>query len=334
MKLVDLIEPILGHARAIIVAGMLDLPDASREPSHATRADIAYALNMVLFSGLLERVPTGAAYVGDVAARGDKIQFDHGALRTVVLPSGFSSTLPNGHLAFARILKPLGYQIADIYPLPKLRMTGYAFRHQDAPQHIPQFFVSELHVDQFPEGFASAAERVFSDTHDPIDRSTQHLLDKLAEVGFLAFDDATALICDLNFCFDRHHGAVRQADYELLLDHSAEAAWMATEGNAFNHVTDRVVDIRKLVRAQKALGRPIKDKIEISAQQTVLQTAFRADPVTRAFIDSSGNVVEREVPGSFYEFISRKTDPATGEIDLRFDTQNAQGIFAMTAVAA
>ncbi|WP_380802931.1 hypothetical protein [Sphingobium tyrosinilyticum] len=55
---------------------------------------------------------------------------------------------------------------------------------------------------------------------------------------------------------------------------------------------------------------------------------MRADPVERNF---AGREL-REVPGSFYEFISRDVDPATGRLDLSFDAGNATGIFATTSV--
>jgi hypothetical protein len=59
--------------------------------------------------------------------------------------------------------------------------------------------------------------------------------------------------------------------------------------------------------------------------------------VTRDFIDAEGGVVQRTVPGSFYEFIQRARmyDPAAGtwRLDLAFDSSNAQGIFKMTAAA-
>jgi hypothetical protein len=61
----------------------------------------------------------------------------------------------------------------------------------------------------------------------------------------------------------------------------------------------------------------------------VRQTALRADPVTRRFRLADGGTVERTVPGSFFEFISRDR-LADGALDLTFDTGNAQGIFTMT----
>ena len=129
--------------------------------------------------------------------------------------------------------------------------------------------------------------------------------------------------------FDRHHAPPDFADYQLLLSQSNEAAWIATEGNAFNHATDRIRDVAALADRLKAQDRPIKDRLEVSSSGRVRQTAFRADPVERPFAD--GQV--RQVAGSFFEFISRDVDPGTGELDLAFDTGNATGIFAMTGAA-
>ena len=58
----------------------------------------------------------------------------------------------------------------------------------------------------------------------------------------------------------------------------------------------------------------------------------------REFRTADGGIVTREVPGSFYEFITRKRsfdqDARRWETDLRFDAGNAQGIFKMTASQA
>ncbi|WP_020207190.1 2-oxoadipate dioxygenase/decarboxylase family protein, partial [Cupriavidus sp. WS] len=150
--------------------------------------------------------------------------------------------------------------------------------------------------------------------------------------------DAARLVPQLAACFERHHAAPALADYELLLKESAEMAWISTEGNAFNHATDRVADVRAVADAQRGLGRPIKDTVEVSRSGRVLQTAFKADPVERGFVGADGAIVKRTVPGSFYEFITRDFVPATegtaGTLDLSFDAGNAQGIFKMTAASA
>ncbi len=49
-----------------------------------------------------------------------------------------------------------------------------------------------------------------------------------------------------------------------------------------------------------------------------------------------GAALTLPVPGSFYEFISRDVISSVGgtrQLDLRFDSMNAQGIFKMTAAA-
>jgi len=274
-------------------------------------------------------VPSGAAYVADTLARGGRVLFDHGALRTIRFADGPTGALPAGEDAFTRIFLPLGYEMAAIYPLDRLKMTGRAYRHVDAPEAIPQFFLSELHVDRFDAEFGEAAQRVFGTSRDPINAQAQAVLDAYAAGGPVSFADAAAALPVIVAAFDCQHEPPSFEDYQLLLSRSNEAAWIATEGNAFNHATDRVPDVAALAERLKEEDRPMKAKLEISATGRVRQTAFRADSVERAF--AGGDV--RTVPGSFYEFISRDIDPDTGRLDLAFDTGNATGIFAMTSAA-
>jgi hypothetical protein len=110
-------------------------------------------------------------------------------------------------------------------------------------------------------------------------------------------------------------------------------AWISTEGNAFNHATDRVADVDQLAAEQKALGQPMKAAVETSQSGRVRQTAFHAARVMRTFRTANGGSVEKEVPGSFYEFITRLPLPEKDALDLSFDSSNAQAIFKMTANA-
>lgn len=326
-----LVASILGD-RTRTVLEAIDLDDAlAHRAGHGgvSRACFAAALNAVLFDGLLGRVPTGAAFVADQRARGERIRFDHGALRTVRFPDGGIGALPEGQDAFARILAPLGYHVAGIYPLPRLKMTGRAWAQQDMPEQLPQFFISELHVERFDPDFGAAARRIFGDSRDPLDAATIAILADFERAGEVSFDAAVRALPVIVSAFDRQHPIPALADYDVLLARSGEAAWIATEGNAFNHATSRVADIAVEADRQRAAGRPIKDRIEVSQNGRVRQTAFRADPVVRPFRDGGG-LVERSVPGSFYEIIARDIDPATGRLDLSFDSGNATGIFAMT----
>lgn len=327
-----LVVAALGRERAAAALGQLAISPALMDEAGpmVSRAAFAMAMNVLLFAGLLERVPSGAAYVRDTVAQGGRIRFDHGALRTIAFPNGGTGALPPGEAAFARILVPLGYEVAGIYPLPRLRMTGRAYAHRDLPEAIPQFFVSELHVDQFDAAFADAAHRIFDGSRDPLSPDAVAALAAFEADGAIPFAQAAAVLPVIAGAFGCHHPPACVADYETLLAQSAEAAWIATEGNAFNHATDRVPDVDALAARLIAEGRPMKDKVEISANGRVRQTAMRADPVRRTLVDETGAPLERLVPGSFYEFISRAPDPETGGLDLGFDSGNATGIFAMT----
>jgi hypothetical protein len=301
-----------------------------------TRAVFAMALNAILFHDLLGRVPTGAAYVADRRRLHQRITFDHGALRTIRFPKGPTGALPAGYTAFSRILEPLGYRRAGLYPLDALRMTGHAFTHRDFPAALPQFFVSELHVERFSQQFQTAAERLFGNSRDPLTQQAHAALAVFAEHGRCEFEPALAALREIVGAFRCCHELPSLADYRLLLAESAEAAWMATEGCAFNHATDRVADVDTTACQQRALSRPIKDAVEVSAAGSVRQTAFKADPVVRALRSADGGTTTLTVPGSFYEFISRDTisgPDGSRQLDLRFDSMNAQGIFRMTAAA-
>jgi len=326
-----LLEAMLGSRRASDLFASLEIHPALLAPRQesVSRAVLAMTMNMVLFEDVQRQVPTAEAYVRDQVHGGRRVVFDHGALRTVAAPSG---QLPGGTRGFARFLEPLGYFVNGTYPLDRLAMTGRAFAHFDLPEAIPQFFVSELHPDHFSAAFQAATARVIETSRDPLPSWAFPLLEELQSTGELGWAKALRLLPNLVACFDRQHEAPHLADYEALLAESAEMAWIATEGNAFNHATDRVPDVVALTLEQKRLGRPMKDEVEVSGSGRVIQTAYRATEVERLFADTEGKMVLRRVPGSFFEFITRKNQE-DGRLDLRFDASNAQAIFKMTAGA-
>jgi hypothetical protein len=329
-----LVRSALGEALGAATLQLIVLDErlALGEPNRVTRAQLAMALAIVLFQGLLARTPTAAAYVEDVRRAGGKVRFDHGALRTIRFGAGPTGELPAGEAAFTRIFHALGYARAGVYPLERLNMTGRAYAHVDLPESIPQYFLSELHVERFSPDFQAAAERVFGASRDALTPSALESLVRLNRDHALPFAEAEALLPIIAEAFSVRHPTPRLADYRLLLAESAEAAWLATEGSAFNHATDRVDDLEGLAEAQRKAGRRMKQAIELSRNGRVRQTAFLADPVERAFIGDDGQIVRQTVPGSFYEFIARDDLPEGG-LDLSFDTGNAQGIFKMTAAA-
>ncbi|MEH6676566.1 2-oxoadipate dioxygenase/decarboxylase family protein [Phenylobacterium sp.] len=332
----DLVETVLGADRSDEMFRLLVVHrDLTAPAERVSRAVMAQALNMVLFSDLLLRVPAAAEYAADCLRDGRTIFHDHGAVRTVVM-SGMGA-LPSGEGAIVRVLKPLGYQQNGLYPLERLKMTGRSYAQLDYPEDIAQFFVSELHTDRFSPDFVKAARAITATSRDPLSDEAKAVLATFQAEGEIDLAAAAAVLPVLAACFDRQHDAPTQADYEALLAESAEMAWIATEGNAFNHATDRVDDVEAVAETQKGLGRPMKDTVEVSGSGRVRQTAFRAAQVMRNFVDADGTTVTRPAPGSFYEFITRMqmTDEKTGRprLDLAFDSSNAQGIFKMTAAA-
>ncbi len=298
-----------------------------------SRALLAQALNMLLFEDLLERVPAALRYAMRALAEGKSILHDHGAVRTILQES--MGALPAGQEAILRILRPLGYALYGVYPLERLHMTGRSYAQVDMPEEIAQFFLSELHPETFSSEFQDAVRRVTEDSIDPLTPEAVAMLSTLERDGRLPRSTATTLLPALVRCFARHHQDVTEADYDVLLAESAEMAWIATEGNVLNHVTDRVADVDRLSDVQKALGEPMKPTVETSQSRRVRQTAFLAARVQRTFRAADGTLTTREVPGSFLEFITRLPMPAdspeAGRLDLGFDSSNAQAIFKMTA---
>lgn len=314
-------------AGEVLAAVSLEGHDSDSAPSAPVcRADLAFALQVVLFADLLARVPSAAGYVADARRAGRPVVLDHAAVRTVAWPAG---ELPPGRNQVTRLLEPLGFRRHASYDLAALRMTGYAYAHVDEPETVPQWFVSELHPDTFSPTFQRVVTRVLDASVDPVDAATTRRLDALGYSGELSTDDGVALVGALRRCFARLHPLPTDRDHDVLRAESAEMAWIATEGTSCNHCTDRVDDVEAMAVAERRAGRPIKDSIEVSASGRVRQTAHRAAPLTRTLPTMKGDAVDRTVPGSFFELISRDRLP-DGSLDLAFDAANATGIFAMT----
>ncbi|MDQ6616300.1 MAG: DUF1338 family protein [Actinomycetota bacterium] len=336
MSLVDLVAGPLGPQRARWLVEGLDLhPSLLGDPAPGPgpdgwvpRAVLAQALAVVLLNDLMGRVPSAAAYLEERRGRGEKVFLDHGAVRTV---AGVScGALPPGQESVTRVLAALGYEHRFTYDLARLGMTGRSWCHLDLPAAIPQYFVSELHADRFSPSFQDAAARVLGSSRDPLDASARSRLAALRSHSGLGDDDARALLPVLVACFARHHGPPALSDYQSLLAESEEMAWIATEGTAFNHATDRVDDVEAVAAAEREAGRPIKDTVEVSGSGRIRQTAHRAPLVTRWFGLSGVDSVSLQVPGSFFELITRLPVPDGSGPDLAFDAANAQQIFSMT----
>ncbi len=332
--------PTIGLAHTERLLRILEIPTALLEEDGkaVSRACIAQALNMLLFEDLLERVPAAKTYASDCNLAGRRIMHDHGAVRTVALEGmGGPSGIPAGQEAITRLLRPLGYALNGTYPLERLKMTGRSYAQVEFPEEIAQFFISELHPERFSSKFQQAVQNVTGTSVDPLTPEAVSLLAELDGTRSLSIEKAARLLPLLTRCFTRQHDIPSIFCYEALLAESPEMAWIATEGNAFNHATSRVPDVDALAAEQKALGQPMKPTVETSQTGRVRQTAFLAARVRRWFRTAQGEPIEKEVPGSFYEFITRLPLPEEKDgkpaLDLSFDSSNAQAIFKMTAEA-
>lgn len=333
----QLLETSIGPKRAERLFRVLVIhPEIVSDPGpRISRAVLAQALNMLLFENLLERVPAAEQYVQRCLDHKRTVMHDHGAVRTVAIDG--MGGLPAGQEAITRVLRPLGYALNGTYPLERLKMTGRSYAQVDYPEEIAQFFISELHPERFSPEFQAAVGRVTATSVDPLAPEAIAFLKQMETEGSLSVENSRKLLPVLVSVFNRQHAEPALTDYEALLAESPEMAWISTEGNAFNHATDRVPDVDQLTVELKELKQPIKDVVEKSQSGRVRQTAFTAARVKRNFRAEGGGMVEKEVPGSFYEFITRLPMPEEKDgkrpLDLSFDSSNAQAIFKMTANA-
>ena len=347
----SLLTPTIGVSRTERLLRILEIPSAllEEDAAAASRALIAQALNMLLFDDLIARVPAARPFMPPSCclASGDTIHprprsrthgpdmEGMGALpRRRPSPSpGFSS--------------PLGYALHGTYPLDRLKMTGRSYAQADLPEDIAQFFLSELHVDRFPEKFpgktlppsvTSVTGKDSTRPPDPRGRRAPYRT-RLPQASLPGLERrVTPARCSPSSpASTRQHPApAHLPTTKRSSPNLAEMAWIATEGNAFNHATDRVQDVEALADCeQKALGQPMKPTVETSQSGRVRQTAFLAARVKRWFRTAQGDTLEKEVAGSFYEFITRLPLPEEKDgkraLDLSFDSSNAQAIFKMTA---
>src|SRR3546814_6257881 len=96
-------------------------------------------------------------------------------------------------------------------------MTGRAWAHRDRPEELPQFFVSELHVDRFDPEFALAARRVFGSSVDPLSTEDIAWLNVLARDGELPLATARLLLPAVVSAFDRQRSDEHTSEPQSLM---------------------------------------------------------------------------------------------------------------------
>lgn len=274
-NLAALLRRALDAAQVQQLARHLTTPPVLRiwEDGVVSRAEFAQALSLVLFHNVHTRL-----------AREQWWDFRNAAVRfaphTIEVPvvQWNSGLLPQGELALSRILEPLGYQVEDHSIRNGQSVVRKRYRHVDAPDHVTQIQICEIHPLAFGNEFALAVDRIVSRGTDPMSADARELLSLLERNRRLPMEQAKALMDMLVCVFGRHHAAPVYEDYKAVAVDSPDMAWLATEGLAPISATVRVVGIP---------GNLGHDEMLLGGSTSL----------PREFVCSSGVRIRRAVPG-------------------------------------
>ena len=225
---------------------------------------------------------------------------DHIALRTFNLSKVNINKL-------ARPFIEAGYVEAGQYEFPNRKLVARHFQHKD--DTLPKVFISELLVDQLSPDAQNIVEALVAQVSDE-----QVLTDE--------------------FCFSGRNWQVTGDEYQVLLNESEYAAWVAAFGYRPNHFT---VSINHLVSHQNIqdLNQTLLDNGytlntsggEIKGSPDVLleQSSTMAGKVPVTFSDGQSH----EIPSCFYEF-AKRYPMADGTLYQGFVAASADKIFEST----
>jgi hypothetical protein len=235
-----------------------------------------------------------------LAARGERVQNDHVALRTFDLPG-------IGIAALARPFEALGWRLApDRYRFDDKKAVASYWRH-DNPV-LPKVFISELCVSEL----SAAANQI-------IDGLVAQLPARFGERADLPWAGRP--------------WRVRRAEYESLLIESEYAAWVAAFGFRVNHFTVFVnalttfPDLPSLNAFLLDHGFTLNDAggaIKGTPAERLEQSSTRADSID---VELAGEIVR--VPSCYYEFARRYPLPS-GALFHGFVAASADKIFEST----
>ncbi|HEX5062119.1 MAG TPA: DUF1338 domain-containing protein [Kofleriaceae bacterium] len=237
-----------------------------------------------------------------LAARGERVQNDHVALRTYGLPG-------IGIDALAKPFEALGWRMQpDRYRFDDKKLVARYWQHPDPA--LPKVFISELCVSEL----SAAAYQI-------IDGLVAQL-----PAGFGARADLP---------WAGRPWRVRRAEYESLLIESEYAAWVGAFGFRVNHFTVLVnalttfPDLQSLNAFLIDHGFTLNESggvIKGTPAQRLEQSSTRADSIE---VDLAGDITR--VPSCYYEFARRYPTPS-GDLFHGFVPASADKIFESTDV--
>jgi hypothetical protein len=234
-----------------------------------------------------------------ITSKGEKIQNDHIAFRTIRHPK-----LGIDH--FARPFEALGYKKIRDYHFKEKKLYAWHYEHADETQ--PKIFISELLLEQFSPFCQTTLNRL-------IDSVPDHLLKSE------------------NFSVLGKPWQLTSAEYLQLATESEYASWVAAFGFRPNHFTVFINELKTFAGLPeinsyvKSLGFKLNSsggEIKGSPHEFLEQSSTMADSVQVAFSDRN-----YPVPACYYEFALRYPLP-DGNLYQGFVAASADKIFEST----
>ena len=255
-----------------------------------------------LWADYVATTPQAARIQTLLAARGERIENDHVALRTYGLPG-------IGIDALAKPFEALGWiQQPDRYRFDDKKLVARYWQHPDPT--LPKVFISELCVHEL----SAAANQI-------IDKLVAQL-----PAGFGTRGDLP---------YAGRPWQVRRAEYESLLIESEYAAWVAAFGFRVNHFTVSVNALRTFPDLQALDAYLVEHGFTLNDSGGVIkgtvadrleQSSTRADSIAVEFADATVRI-----PSCYYEFARRYPLPS-GALFQGFVPTSADKIFESTDV--
>ncbi|MFT6896130.1 MAG: hypothetical protein ACJA13_000527 [Paraglaciecola sp.] len=234
------------------------------------------------------------------STQGDDVSNDHIALRTFNIPKVGLNVL-------AAHFEALGYKACGEYHFVAKKLYAKHYEHPGDP-NLPKVFISELLVEQ---------------CSPQLQQCVQDLVAKVAP-------EATR---KANFLYSGRHWDIDYGTYQMLLEESEFAAWVAAWGYRANHFTvsnnllANFDSIEKINAAVKNAGLSLNvsgGEIKGSKEVMLEQSSTLADLHGVAFSDGA-----RAIPSCFYEF-AKRYPTADGQLFSGFVAQSADKIFEST----
>ncbi|QYJ79317.1 DUF1338 domain-containing protein [Shewanella acanthi] len=256
------------------------------------------ALFSALWQDYIQMTPS-AAKVHQLLGQGKPIINDHIALRTFNIAKVNLEVL-------AKHFTSLGYKACGDYKFEQKKLIAKHFEHPDPT--LPKVFISELLVEEFSPSLQATIQ------------------------GLIAQVDVASTVAD-NFIYSGRHWELDSSTYEILLEESEYAAWVAAFGYRANHFTvfinylegfDTLEAVNDTLKQAGFVLNTAGGEIKGSPEVLLEQSSTMADKIDVTFRDKT-----LAIPSCFYEFALRYPK-ADGELYTGFVAASADKIFEST----